>query len=116
MKDLRVLVGPQTYTKLASTLQMNTAHSAMGFTNKEVGEFRPSANMPSVVSHKQVGIVVRGNRTGEFQAPVWEGVTLIRDEVSDATKAHIHIIAVMLWSFARMRDDSALKINPTISS
>ena len=33
MKDLRVLVGPQTYTKLASTLQMNTADSAMGFTS-----------------------------------------------------------------------------------
>ena len=33
MKDLRMLVGPQTYTKLASTLQMNTADSAMGFTS-----------------------------------------------------------------------------------
>ena len=116
MKDLRVLVGPATYTKLAGELQMNTADSAMTFTNREVGGFRTSANMPAVASHKQLGIVVRGNRTGEFQAPIWQGLTLIRDEVSDATAAHIHITAVMLWNFVRIRDDSAIKINPTISS
>lgn len=78
----------------------------MTFANRETGGFRASSRMPAVASNKQLGLVVRGNRRGEFVATVWEGVTLIRDEVSDTKAGHIHVTAVMLWNFVRIRDDS----------
>ncbi len=47
--------------------------------------------------------------TEEFRmnavAPVWEGVQLIRDEVTAAAKGQIAVTAVALWGFKILRSD-----------
>ena len=116
LSALKVLVGLPTYTKLASTFATNTAESALSYSNDMLGGIRASAHMPAVASHKQLAIVTRG-ADAAFKVPVWSGdLTLIRDEVSDASRGWLHITALSLVGFVRVRDDGALKVNPVISS
>lgn len=115
MGSIRMLIGTATLAKLASTFQTGTADSAATFLQREGGGLRVSAKVPAVASHKQGAIAIRGTRD-DFVAPVWQGVTLIRDEVSDATKGHVHVTALSLVGFVRPRDDSAQRLSFTVSS
>ena len=106
LSDLRVLVGVETFSKLASVFRTGTSDNALAYSNREVS-LRVSANLPAKASKKEKGIIVRGNPANSFISPVFTGITLIRDELSDASKGWIHITAYSLVDFIRVRDAQA---------
>lgn len=108
--DVRALIGTETFAKLASLFQASTSDNALTYARRETGGIRVSAKIAAKAAKKQGGLAIRGNRGTEVVAPVWEGVTMIRDELSDAAKGWIHVTAVSLVGFLRIRDDSFAKI------
>ena len=115
MGNVRVLVGTATYAKLVATFQTNTADSAATFLQRESGGLRVSAKVPAVASNRQDAVAIRGTRDPVY-APVWQGVQLIRDNLSDAAKGWTHVTAISLVGFLRPRDDSFQRLSIGVSS
>ena len=63
---------------------------------------RVSAHVPGVASHRQNCVVRLGMRR-DMVAPIWEGVTLIPDEITKAGTGQIVITAVMLFAVKILR-------------
>ena len=61
-----------------------------------------SAHVPGVSGNKQNAVVRLGMRA-DAVAPVWEGVTIIPDEVTKAADGEIVLTAVMLYAFKILR-------------
>lgn len=66
------------------------------------GGVRVSAHVPAAVGNKQNAIVRLGMRR-DMVAPIWEGVTLIPDEITLAKNGQIVITAVMLHAVKLLR-------------
>ena len=61
-----------------------------------------SAHVPAVASNKQNAVIRLGMRR-DMVAPIWEGVTLIPDEITLAGKGQIQVTAVMLHAIKILR-------------
>ena len=68
------------------------------------GGLKVSAHVPAAASKRQNAIIRRGSRR-DMVAPVWEGVTLIPDEVTKAASGQIQITAILLHSVKILRQD-----------
>ena len=82
--DLRVVVGSATYADLANAYgtDMGLPSALEGLTTPSLlGGLRVSAHVAAVDATKQFALVRRGSRR-DAVAPIWEGVTLIPDEIS----------------------------------
>ena len=66
------------------------------------GGVRVSAHVPAVASNKQNAVIRLGMRR-DMTAPVWEGVTLIPDEITKDGSGQIVVTAVMLYSVKILR-------------
>lgn len=109
--ELRVLAGAATVAHMAGQYRGNTADdSAVDSIRRVSGGVRVSAHIPAVASNKQDAIVRVGSRMGEAVAPVWEGVTLIRDEVTKAGTGEISLTAVMLAAYKVVRASGFARI------
>ena len=107
---LRILVGAETYADMAGTYRSNEdSMNALGALMSETGGVRVSANVSAVANSKQNGIVRRGARQ-DAVAPIWEGVTLISDEVTQAKEGEIVVTAVMLYAFKVLRKAGFRKV------
>lgn len=100
--DLAHVVNTATYAQL-STLYQNTARdNALEQIMARTAGIRVSKHVAAASSNISTGIVRLGNRR-DAVAPVWEGVTLINDEVTKAATGEIVITAVMLANFTLLR-------------
>lgn len=103
--DIRLLVGGATISDMAETYRSNNADdSAVDSLRRITGGLRVSPHLPAAAASKQGVIVRRGSRM-DAVAPLWEGVTLIPDEVTKASTGEIVITAVLLAAFKTIRTD-----------
>ncbi len=101
--DVRLLVGADTVSHMHSLFSAGSGESAAGYLARLFGGLRVSAHVPAKTNaNVQGGVVARGNQRAAV-APVWEGVALIRDEVTQAAKGQLKLTVVMLYSFAIVR-------------
>ena len=108
--DLRLLVGSATYAHMASVYRGNSSDlDALRSLADATGGVRVSANMAAVASDKQNAIVRRSGRQDAVVA-IWEGVSLITDEVTQAKAGEIIVTAVMLYAFKVLRADGFRKV------
>lgn len=103
---IRILMGSATYTH-AATIYRNVAgganRSALMDLMADSGGVRVSAHVPAPSNtHKQNALVRLGNRR-DMVAPIWEGITIIPDEVTKADTGEIKITAVMLHAVKILR-------------
>ena len=101
--DLRVVMGSGTFAHAASQYRGNNDNTdaLMAMRAADVG-VRVSAHVPAVASSRQNAVIRLGARR-DMVAPIWEGVTLIPDEVTLADKGQIQITAVMLHAIKVLR-------------
>ena len=68
-------------------------------------DFMASANIPAAAGDVQSGILAKmgGDMAMNAVCPVWEGLRLIRDEVTNAAEGLINVTAVALHNFAVLR-------------
>ena len=102
--DLRILMGSATYAHAAGKFRSDTAgdRAAIEDISQVTAGIRVSAHVPAVASNKQNAVVRLGMRR-DMVAPIWEGVTLIPDEVTQAGKGQIIVTAVMLHAVKILR-------------
>ena len=101
--DLRIVMGAGTYAH-AGEVYRNTSvdRTALDRLMDITGGVRVSAHVPAVASNRQNSVVRLGSDMS-MVAPVWEGVTIIPDEVTKAAEGQIVITAVMLHAVKLLR-------------
>ena len=103
--SLRIVVGTKTYAHAGSVYrQAETDRTALDRLMQLTGGVRVSAHVPAVASTKQQALVRLGQRM-DMVSPIWEGITLIPDEITGASKGTISITAVMLAAVKILRKD-----------
>ena len=108
--DLRLLVGSATYSHAASVYRGNSSDlDALASLMAATGGVRVSANVTAVSGDKQNVVIRRGGRQDAVVA-IWEGVSLITDEVTQAKAGEIIVTAVMLYAFKVLRADGFRKV------
>ena len=101
--DLRIVMGSGTYAHAASLYRGNNADQhALARLMADTAGVKVSAHVPGVSGNKQNGVIRLGMRR-DMVAPIWEGVTLIPDEVTKAGSGQIVITAVMLHAVKIIR-------------
>ena len=107
--DIRILMGSGTYAHAAGEYRGNNDNQdALQSLMEQTAGVRVSAHVPPVASTKQNAIVRRGMRR-DMVAPIWEGITLIPDEITKAKEGQITITAVMLHAVKILRTDGFYK-------
>ena len=104
-RDLKVLLGSTIFAHMGSTYRANEADtSAVDRLMSVIGmdNIRVSAHVPSVVNKKQNAVIRLGMRR-DMVCPMWEGVSLIYDEITGQTKGEINITAVLLFTTKILR-------------
>ena len=98
--ELRVLLGTETMVHIASLYRSTNGGDDNGLQKLAslVAGVRVSAHIPVAVSNKQDALVRIGSRM-DAVAPMWEGVTIINDEVTKAATGEIVITAVLMAAF-----------------
>ena len=103
--DIRAVMGGSVYSHAAGVYRGNTADdSALDSLMRVSGGVRVSAHVPAVANNKQNVIVRRGARR-DMVSPLWQGVTMIRDEVTQAKKGEIVLTAIMMHAVKLLRAD-----------
>ena len=87
--DIRILAGAKTVASMASKYRGNNADdSAIDSLRRISGGVRVSAHIAAVNTNKQDALVRKGGRM-DAVAPVWQGITMIPDEVTKAATGEI---------------------------
>ena len=106
--DLALVVGAATLKDLGATYRNTTVdRSALDRVMDLTGGVRVSAHVPAPATNRQDAVIRRGMSMTAV-APVWEGLTIIPDEVTQAKKGQLVITAVMLYAMKVLRTGAGL--------
>ena len=106
--ELGLLVGSATYQDLGQTYRNTSVdRSALDRLMELTGGVRVSAHVPAPASNRQDAIIRRGMSMTAV-APMWEGITILPDEITKAASGQIVITAVMLYAVKVLRTGAGL--------
>lgn len=101
--ECAIVVGAESYRKLATVTHAGSGTTASRYLTGMLRAFMASANIPAASNapaNIQEGILARlGAAIMAAVCPMWQGITLIRDEITGADEGHILITARALYSF-----------------
>ena len=108
--DLRIVMGASTYGHCAAAFRSATAgdRAALEDLMQATGGIKVSSHIPDVASKKQECVIRLGARR-DMVSPIWEGVSLIPDEVTKAAAGQIVVTAVMLYAIKILRTGGFFK-------
>ena len=108
--DMKIVCGADAYAHMSETYRGNNADdSALDSVMRISGGVKVSAHVPAVASDKQNAVVRRGMRR-DMVAPIWEGITLISDEITKASTGEIVITEVMIHAVKILRSAGFAKV------
>ena len=106
--DLALLVGAATLKDLGQTYRNTSVdRSALDRLMELTASVRVSAHVPAPATNRQNAIIRRGMSVSAI-APVWEGLTIIPDEVTKAKSGEIIITGVLLYAMKVLRTGAGL--------
>ena len=108
--DLRIVMGSGSYAH-AGAVYRNTSvdRNVIDRLMEITGGVKVSAHVPPVASKKQ-NAVVRLGSSPAMTAPIWEGITILDDQITKAASGQIVITAIMLHSVKILRSAGFYKI------
>ena len=109
--DLRIVMGASTYGHAAGVFRSANAgdRAALEDLMSVTGGVKVSAHVPAATgAHKQECVIRLGSRR-DMVAAIWEGVTLIPDEITKAANGQIVVTAVMLHAVKILRAEGFYK-------
>ena len=108
LRDVRVLLGPQSYQAGAAAVTTAGDVSATDYLLQRSGGLMSSAliGAPAGATEIQDGLVAKvGAETASAVAAMWAGVSLIiRDDYTRASRGEVRLTAVGLWDFKVLRE------------
>ena len=108
LSDVRVILGSATFADAGATYQSTPINSALDAIMAKTGGVRVSAHVPPVANSKQNGVIRLGLRK-DYCQPIWQGVTIIVDEITGSGEGEIEVTAVMLMNSRLLRSDGYFK-------
>ena len=101
--ELKVVMGAATFAHAASQYRGNNDNTDALMAMVAAGvAVKVSAHVPAVAATKQNTVIRLGMRR-DMVAPIWDGITLIPDEVTKAANGQIVVTAVMLHAVQVLR-------------
>ena len=101
--DLRSVMGHSSYTRAGEVYRGSAGHvTAASELDMLTAGVRVSAHVPAVASNKQNNVIRLGMRR-DMVAPIWEGITLLPDEITKAKTGEIVVTAVLLHAVKIIR-------------
>lgn len=101
--DLRMVMGSGTYAHAAAQYRGNNDNmDALMSLTSATGGVKVSTHVPAVASSKQ-NVVIALGMARHYVAAIWEGVTLVPDEITKASSGQIVITANMLHAVKLIR-------------
>ena len=101
---ISTVVGKDTYVDMSNQFRATESdRSALDRLSDVTGGVRVSAHVAAASSKKQLAVSRIGGNGRAAVAPIWDGITLIPDEITKADTGEIKITAVMLFSFKVIR-------------
>ena len=102
--DIRVVMGTPTYAHAATVYRANNADdSALDVLMSRTAGVKVSAHVPDVDGSNRQNAIIRLGMRRDYVAPIWEGITLIPDEITKASNGQIVVTAVMLYAAKLIR-------------
>ena len=97
--DIRLLVGADTYAHAAGVYRGDHDNTdALAALRRDAGGVQVSSHIPAAGNDNDQDVIVAKDVGREHAvAPIWEGVQVIVDEVTQAKAGEIVFTAVMLW-------------------
>ena len=108
VSEVRTLMGMKTYEYLATLFQGASGEQIYALLNRLGIETAAYAGIAAPVANVQQAIQTR--RGTDAIAPVWQGITMIRDPYTGAAKGEVAITAHMLANFKFLRTDNWRKV------
>ena len=101
--QVRIVMGSGAYTHAASVYRNNSVdRNALDRLMEVTGGVKVSGHVPDVASNKQNAIIRLGMRRDMISC-LWEGISLIPDEITLANKGQVQITAIMLYAVKILR-------------
>ena len=102
--ECSVVIGDDTARDLASKFQTNDSEAALAYMNRTTIRTMASANIPAVASMFQEGVIARMGAAGaNAVCPTWDGLFMIRDEITGRKTGNIALTVGMLAGFDILR-------------
>ena len=110
LSDVRAVVGSATYAHMGDQYRSDNAdYSAIDALEKKTGGVRVSAHVPGVASKKQNAVIRLGSADRAILQVLWDGISLVPDEVTKAKTGEVAITAILLVATKILRADSFFK-------
>ena len=107
LSDVRAVVGSATYAHMGDQYRSNNAdYSAVDALEKKTGGVRVSAHVPAVASKKQNAICRLGMNDRAVLQVLWDGISLVPDEITKAKTGEVAITAILLVATRILRADA----------
>ena len=108
--EVKTVMGAASYAHAGATYRNNSVdHNVLERLMDVTGGVQVSAHVPAAASDRQNAVMRVGMNGQAAVAPIWEGITLIPDEITKAGSGQIVITAVMLWAFKLLRSGDFYK-------
>ena len=110
LADVRTVAGSATYAHMGNQYRSDNAdYSALDALDRKTGGVRVSAHVPAVASHRQNAVIRLGLHDRAVLQVMWDGVTIVPDEVTKVKTGEIAITAILLVATKILRMDSFFK-------
>ena len=110
LADVRTVTGAATYAHAGGSYRSNNAdYSALDALDGKTGGVRVSAHVPAVAALKQNAVIRLGSHDRAVLQVLWDGVTLVPDEITKVKTGEIAITAILLVATKILRTDSFRK-------
>ena len=108
--DLRAVMGSGSYAHAGGTYRNTSVdRNAVDRLMEITSGIKVSAHVPAVVSHKQNAVVRLGMRR-DCVVPLWQGISILDDQITKASSGQIVITAIMLHAVKIVRAAGFYKI------
>ena len=113
VEDIRIVMGAESYAH-ASTVYRSDGNNAdaidaaLDVLMQRSAGVKVSAHVPALAASKQNNLIRLGMRR-DMVAPIWDGITIVPDEITLIKKGQIMITAIMLHAVKILRADGFYK-------
>ena len=107
--DVKMVMGTSVYADAGKTYRNTSVDRTVLDRIMDIsGGVKVSAHVPAAASNKQNVVIKRGMHQA-MTAPVWEGISLVPDEITKVGAGQIVVTAIMLYAVKLLRADDYYK-------
>ena len=102
--EIRAVVGSATYAHAAVVYRANNSDdSALDILSMKGGGVKVSAHIPAPDNNNRQNAIIRLGMRRDYVTPLWQGISIIPDEVTKAASGQIVITAILLFGAKLLR-------------